>query len=197
MKQVVVGEFYRKTIHIFNCLIPLLHIYVFKDKVDMIIFLSAMLVFCFFMELIRNKNLSSYKIFENYLFFMMRESERKGGLTGATWVFVGALFTIIFIPKPYCLLALLFLAVGDTFAALVGIKFPFIYIGRKTLSGSIACFTACYIIGFSFYGELNAFIILIGALTATFSELVSGKMNDNVSMPILSGLSMYFASIYI
>ena len=193
----MIGEFYRKTIHFLNIVIPLFHIYVIKDKIDMIIFLSASLIFCFFIELIRIKNLSSYMMFKKYLFFMMRESERKGEITGATWVFVGALFTIIFVPKPYCLLALSFLAFGDSFAALVGINYPFISIGQKTLSGSFACFIACCIIGFCFYSEVDAFLILVGALIATFTELTSGKVNDNVSIPISSGLSMYFASILI
>ena len=193
----MIGEFYRKTIHVLNIVIPLFHIYVIKDKIDMIIFLSASLIFCFFIELIRIKNLSSYMMFKKYLFFMMRESERKGEITGATWVFVGALFTIIFVPKPYCLLALSFLAFGDSFAALVGINYPFISIGQKTLSGSFACFIACCIIGFCFYSEVDAFLILVGALIATFAELTSGKVNDNVSIPISSGLSMYFASILI
>lgn len=193
----MIGEFYRKTIHFLNIVIPLFHIYVIKDKIDMIIFLSASLIFCFFIELIRIKNLSSYMMFKKYLFFMMRESERKGEITGATWVFVGALFTIIFVPKPYCLLALSFLAFGDSFAALVGINYPFISIGQKTLSGSFACFIACCIIGFCFYSEVDAFLILVGALIATFAELTSGKVNDNVSIPISSGLSMYFASILI
>ncbi len=193
----MVGEFYRKTIHIFNIVIPLSHIYLFKDKMDMIIFLSIMLIICFFVELIRIKNLFSYNVFEKYLFFMMRESEKKGEITGATWVFVGALFTIIFVPKPYCILALLYLAVGDTFAALIGINYPFINIGQKTLSGSFACFIACCMIGFSFYSEVNTFLILIGALIATFTELASRIVNDNVSIPILSGLSMYLASIII
>ena len=197
MKKIVISEFYRKTIHILNSVIPLSHMYVIKDKIDMIMFLSAMLIICFFVELIRVKNLSSYNIFEKYLFFMMRESEKKGEVTGATWVFAGALFTIIFVPKPYCLLALLFLAVGDTFAALIGMNYPFISIGSKTLSGSFACFTTCCVVGFSFYSEVNAPLILIGALIATLTELVSGKVNDNVSVPISSGLSMYFASIYI
>ena len=193
----MIGEFYRKTIHFLNIVIPLFHIYVIKDKIDMIIFLSASLIFCFFIELIRIKNSSSYMMFKKYLFFMMRESERKGEITGATWVFVGALFTIIFVPKPYCLLALSFLAFGDSFAALVGINYPFISIGQKTLSGSFACFIACCIIGFCFYSEVDAFLILVGALIATFTELTSGKVNDNVSIPISSGLSMYFASILI
>lgn len=193
----MIGEFYRKTIHVLNIVIPLFHIYVIKDKIDMIIFLSASLIFCFFIELIRIKNSSSYMMFKKYLFFMMRESERKGEITGATWVFVGALFTIIFVPKPYCLLALSFLAFGDSFAALVGINYPFISIGQKTLSGSFACFIACCIIGFCFYSEVDAFLILVGALIATFTELTSGKVNDNVSIPISSGLSMYFASILI
>ena len=39
---------------------------------------------------------------------MMRESEKEGQITGATWVFAGSLITIILIPKPFCIIALFF-----------------------------------------------------------------------------------------
>ena len=126
---------------------------------------------------------------------MMRESEIEGEITGATWVFVGSLITIILIPNPYCIVALFFLAVGDTFAALVGMNYPLIKIGRKTLSGSIACFVTCSIIGLLFSLGLNTSTIIFGALIATLTELSSMKINDNLSIPIFSGLSMYFFNI--
>ena len=197
MFNIGIREISRKAIHIFNIIIPLFHIYIFKDKIDMIIFLSAMIIFCFFIEIFRNQNSIISKIFEKYLFFMMRSFEKQGSLTGSTWVFVGALITIILVPQPFSLLALFFLAFGDTLAALVGMKFPLIKIGSKTLSGSIACFIMCLFVGLILNFEVNLKIILIGAFTATIAELIPIKINDNFLIPVLSGCAMYLGSIIV
>ena len=197
MFNIGIREISRKAIHIFNILIPLFHIYIFKNKIDMIIFLSAMVIFCFFIEIFRTENSFISKFFEKYLFFMMRSFEKQGSLTGSTWVFVGALITIILVPQPFSLLALFFLAFGDTLAALVGMKFPFIKIGEKTLSGSLACFIMCLFVGLFLNFEISSEIILIGAFTATIAELTSIKINDNISIPVLSGCAMYLGSIVV
>ena len=195
MKQFEVSELSRKIIHFLNMVIPLIHVYLIKDRMGMIIFLSFMLSFCFFIEVFRVQNFILHKFFKKYFYFMMRDSEKKGEITGATWVFAGSLFTIILVPKPFCIVALFFLAVGDTFAALIGMNYPFIKIGRKTLSGSIACFVTCCVIGLLFSFSLNTSTIILGAFIATLTELSSMKINDNLSIPIFSGLSMYIFNI--
>tara|TARA_B100000287_G_C20651940_1_gene787204 strand:- start:1061 stop:1654 length:594 start_codon:yes stop_codon:yes gene_type:complete len=197
MKLREINEFYRKAIHILNIVIPLIHIFFIKERMDMIVFLTAILIFCFFIEINRNKNLFLFKFFKKYFFFMMRESEKEGEITGSTWVFVGSLFTIILVPKPFCLLGLFFLAVGDTFAALFGASLPYIKVGNKTLSGSFACFLSCSLIGLLFNFEIIPTVILFGAFIATLTELLSTKINDNVSIPVFSGLSMYYVNIMI
>ena len=195
MKQLEVSEFSRKIFHLLNMVIPLIHVYFIEDRMGMLIFLSLMLIFCFFIEVLRTQYFILHKFFKKYLHFMMRDSEKEGEITGATWVFAGSLFTIILIPKPFCIVALFFLAVGDTFAALVGMNYPFLKIGRKTLSGSIACFVTCCIIGLLFSFGLNTSTIMFGAFIATLTELSSMKINDNLSIPIFSGLSMYSFNI--
>jgi len=192
MNQLEVSEFPRKIFHLLNMVIPLIHVYFLEDRIEMLIFLSLMLIICFFIEVLRAQYFYLNKLFKKYLHFMMRVSEKKGEITGATYVFAGSLFTIILIPKPFCIVALFFLAVGDTFAALVGMNYPFLKIGRKTLTGSIACFVTCCIIGLLFSFGLNTSTIMFGAFIATLTELSSIKINDNLSIPILSGLSMYY-----
>ena len=195
MKQLEVSEFSRKIFHLLNMVIPLIHVYFIEDRVGMLIFLSLMLIICFFIEVLRTRYFILHKFFKKYLHFMMRDSEKEGEITGATWVFAGSLFTIMLIPKPFCIVALFFLAVGDTFAALVGMNYPFLKIGRKTLSGSFACFITCCIIGLLFSHSLNTSTIMFGAFIATLTELSSMKINDNLSIPIFSGISMYSFNI--
>ena len=197
MFEIGIKEISRKAIHILNIVIPLSYIYIFTNKIDMIIFLSAMVIFCFFIEISRNQNSFISKIFEKYLSFMMRSFEKQGSLTGSTWVFAGALITIVLVPRPFCLLALFFLAFGDTVAALVGIKFPFIKIGNKTLSGSFACFVMCLFVALILNFDISLKVILIGAFTATIAELISIKINDNILIPVLSGCSMYLGNILV
>ena len=195
MSSNIKSEFARKAIHISNAIIPLSYLYLFQDKIDMIIILAFFLVLCFFIEIARQENYLVSIFFSKRLSFMMRDLEKKGEITGATWVFVGALFTILLIPYPYSIYALLFLSVGDTFAAIIGMKFPFIRVGGKTISGSISGFIACVISGLIIDISISYQILLFGAFMAMLIELLPLPINDNVSIPIFSGLSMYYYSI--
>ena len=126
MKQIEANEFSRKVIHLLNMIIPLIHINILKDRMDMLIFLSLMLILCLFIETFRTQHFFLSKFFKNHLHFMMRDFEKEGEITGATWVFTGSFLTIILVPHPFCIVSLFFLAVGDTFAALVGLNYPFL-----------------------------------------------------------------------
>ena len=166
MNSNIKSEFARKAIHISNAIIPLSYLYLFQDKIDMIIILAFFLVLCFFIEIARKENYLVSIFFSKRLSFMMRDDEKKGEITGATWVFVGALFTILLIPYPYSIYALLFLSVGDTFAAIIGMRFPFIRVGGKTISGSISGFLACVIVGLIIDISISYQILLFGAFIA-------------------------------
>ena len=80
--------------------------------------------------------------------------------------------------------SLLYLALGDASAALVGKR-----IGKrkifweKTLEGSLACFLVCFIIGLFFF---KLPLALAGALAAAIIELFPWALNDNFWMPIIA-----------
>ena len=190
-----ISELSRKAIHLSNIVIPIGYLYIFKDKIDMLIILSILLTFCFFIEIARGGNKIASTFFYRYFIFMMRDDEQKGKLTGATWVFVGALFTILLIPTPFSILALLFLSVGDSFAAIIGTQFPLIKLGKKTMSGSIAGFIMCVSVGLIVDINISYETLFFGAFMAMLIELIPIPIDDNVRIPIFSGFSMYCFNI--
>jgi len=189
------NEIARKLIHIASAVIPLSYIYIINDLIIMLCILSLFVVFSFFIEILRIDHFKYSKIFLRFFGFMLRDNEKKDKLTGATWVFLGALFTFILIPYPFSILALLFLSVGDTFAAIIGISFPYIKIGNKTLSGFFAGFISSILVGICFNLPVNIYILIFGALMASVIEIIPISVNDNITIPLFSGSMMYFASI--
>ncbi|MFL3008906.1 MAG: hypothetical protein ACJZ14_05965 [Candidatus Neomarinimicrobiota bacterium] len=55
---------------------------------------------------------------------MLRKNELKGSITGATWLIIGNLITVYLYPINIAVPALIFLSIGDSFAALFGKKIP-------------------------------------------------------------------------
>ena len=78
MKQLELSEFSRKIFHLLNMVVPLIHVYLIKDRMEMLIFLSLMLIICFFIEVLRTRYFLLHKFFKKYLHFMMRDSEKEG-----------------------------------------------------------------------------------------------------------------------
>ena len=125
---------------------------------------------------------------------MMRSQERNGLVTGATWLLIGSFITICFFPIEYAIPALLFLTIGDTFAAIVGLRFPLIQIGQKTLSGSIAGFTISLIFVILTIKDVAPNILILGSFSAMIAECAPIPLNDNLTIPIVSGFVMFLGA---
>ena len=191
MNPIPRGELARKAIHIASSVIPLSYLWIFQDQETMAGILLSFTIFSIFVEVARMRSVWMSSFFERWLKFMMREDEAVGKITGATWVFVGAFLTVLLvIPKKYAILGLIFLSVGDTTAALVGMGFPMVRIGQKTLSGTLAGLAACCIAGKALGLDVSDLVIISGAAVAMIVELIPLPINDNVSIPLSAGLAM-------
>jgi dolichol kinase len=110
---------------------------------------------------------------------------------GSTWFSLGMLATLFLFGGDAGGTAVLFLAWGDPAAELVGRKW-----GRpgqgKTLAGSAGCLAACLLAGVVGVGlgGLSSWSALAGAVVATAVERWSPPPDDNVWMPLLSGLAV-------
>jgi dolichol kinase len=91
--------------------------------------------------------------------------------------------------KPIAVAALTFIIVGDTLAALIGRRFGRHRFGRKSVEGSLACLAGTLLVAI-FAPDLALPVALFGATVAAITEALSTRIDDNISVPIISGLAM-------
>ena len=125
---------------------------------------------------------------------MLRDYESRGEITGATWMLISSCLTIGLFSKEIAVPALLFLTVGDTFAAIVGITFPIGRIKGKTISGSITGLILSLTVILPIMRDINAEILILGGVAAMLIELSPIPLNDNLTIPVLSGFIMLSGS---
>ncbi|MEO0142695.1 MAG: phosphatidate cytidylyltransferase [candidate division WOR-3 bacterium] len=120
-------------------------------------------------------------------------------LSGATYLLLGCLITALLFSRSIVIAACTFIIIGDTFAAMLGqnIKSPRIF--KKSLIGSLGFFGSNLISVIVLYGLLDLPIIclIVGALSATFFEVLPLPWDDNFSVPILTGTVMSLLLILI
>ena len=121
---------------------------------------------------------------------VFRESEGHR-ILGSTWFAVGALVSLLVYGRDIGGTAVLFLSWGDPVAEIVGARW-----GRpgqgKTTAGSLGCLLACIVAGFVGVGlgGLSPWAALVGAVVATLVERWSPPPDDNLWIPVFSGLAI-------
>lgn len=112
-------------------------------------------------------------------------------MLGSTWFAVGAVAALLLFGRDVGGTAVLFLSWGDPAAELAGQRWG--QPGRgKTLVGSLGCLAACLtasLVGIRL-GGLSLWAAMTGAIVATMAERWSPPPDDNVWIPILSGLAV-------
>ena len=181
-------ELRRKSVHFLGLAFPIL--YVFTTRPTAIIAVGVLLAIALGIELLK-VFLPSFRVMFMRIFSpMLRSQERRGGLTGATYYLIGSFLCILLFDKTLAIACLCFLTLGDLFAALIGKQWGRIKLfSQKSLEGSLACFIVCtaaaLLIG------LHPVVAIAGALVATLIELLPTGVDDNVTMPLISGLAMH------
>lgn len=118
--------------------------------------------------------------------------------TGATFLVVGALFTFLLFGPEVAVPALLFLALGDPAAAVVGRRMPGPRIFGKSPGGTAAFVALCLVTVGVLTGSGAVdyhWGLLIGALIAGLVELAPVDLDDNLTIPLIAGASMHFLGV--
>jgi len=186
------NELVRKAIHVSSSLIPLIYWFHLDRRMSLhiVIFLSLGFLAADYLRL-RFKSLEKWFML---IFGSALRHHEKRKLTGATYVFTGAVITIFLFPKTIAVASLLILSISDTVAALVGIPFgrhPFL---KKSLEGSLAFFSSTALILILLFPQMVLIDLLIAALV-TLAEAYPMGLDDNFLIPILSGTLLTLTTI--
>lgn len=188
------SELYRKLIHVFSTVIPILYLFTSKEFLlgivgfgtVLMILLDIMKAYTYFFENMYRK------IFQ----FILRDEEKdfkQNLLTGGTYYAIGIFLSILIFPKEVAIFAILVMIWCDTMAALIGKKFGVRkIIGDRTLIGSVAfLITGIFIVFilqyvFSDYNFYKAGVITV-ILAAIIEQIGILKINDNLVLPLFTG----------
>lgn len=190
-------EVVRKLIHLCSLSIPI--VYYFITRNEALIILGAITAFALIIELLRHYSAGFGKIFHSYFGFLLRKHEldaRKKNLNGATYVLISALICVFVFPKVFFITAFSILIISDSMAALIGRKFGKHRFLSKSLEGTLAFFISAIIVVF-FTPKIEGLYLeyLIGIIAAAVAAIVEnisfGWMDDNLSIPVSIGLTMW------
>ena len=129
------------------------------------------------------------KLLLRWLRPLLKETEDRT-LTGATYISLSALALFLLFDKSVAISVLLFLSVGDPIAAVVGSSMKGFRVFGKSPGGT-AAFAAA---SFAMVGILSVtdavsyhWALLVGACVAALTELLPLPLDDNLTIPLVSG----------
>ena len=174
------NEFKRKIVHFASTIIGLSIIYLDREVVLLFLIVSAIIFPLLDYMRINNKFVSNF--YNSYFHSITRSFESKK-LTGASFVFWGALITYILFEPKVAGIALIVMSLADANAAIIGVGYGNTKLLNKSLEGSFAFYVTTFTILYIF--KIPLIISLFISVIATFTELIEiPKINDNISIPL-------------
>jgi dolichol kinase len=209
VRSSLAAEAKRKAIHLSGLSVPA-SILLF-GKGGAIAFVATALVAALFLERRRLSGKISLPA--------VRDSEKKR-VAGYIYYITGALLAVVLFPPAIAIAAMLMLSLGDAASGIIGSVVRGSAVRTRIMEGQgwrakpipvvVGTFAACLLAGYaasliegSFLPEpfvLSAPVYAIGAAAATFADAVplsirKRVIDDNFSIPVLSGLAMFAVSL--
>ncbi len=191
------SELLRKSIHFCSLSIPIIYFFITKKTALSILIpitiISVIIDFSRFF--VKPLNTFIHKVFG----FLMREHEvdmKQKNLNGASYVFIGATISLLIFPKIIFITAFAMLIICDIAAALIGRKYGKHKFLAKSLEGTLAFFVFAIIVVLLApkvsWLPLEYLIGIVGGAVGAIIENISyGWADDNLTIPISIGLTMW------
>ena len=189
-KRSLLAEFRRKGVHLFALVIPIGYILV--PRKPALLILGGCAFAAAFLDLLKYYDRGFRRIFYKIFGKMLRSKEIKR-FTASTYILGASLIVFFAFDRWVALISITYIILGDTAGAIFGVRFgKHKTIGKKTLEGSMAFFVAAYAgsILLKLLVGINApwSALFMGALSAAVIESLPLGIDDNLTVPVLTGL---------
>ena len=128
---------------------------------------------------------------------IFRKGEEKKFST-MTIFLISTFIIVLFFDFEIAITSLIFLVFGDMFGKIFGLAYGRIKIFEKTLEGTLAFYGSVIIFSYFLYTALDVplLILIAGGIAAPLIELLPIGINDNFSVPIISGAVMTATKVF-
>lgn len=189
-------HFGRKCYHVFGGL-GLLFLYYSMGRERALLVYAILFFLVLLWDLIR----LSVPAWNRYLigkFGTLYRKNEEHAISGTPTYVLGVALSLYWYAPEIATVAICFLAIGDVTATAIGERYGKTKIGQKSLEGSTAFFLAAVVVGLllPFFGiYVPVWIVCMGAVVATGVELLSLRVNDNLTIPLIAGGAMQLALV--
>jgi phosphoserine phosphatase len=177
----------REAIHASGFFVPVLAGLIGVYPVALLICIVMALYFVSELSRMNSKNLPVISAITRHAAF---QAELYDFAVAPLYFAIGILLTLVIFPAPVSSAAIAIFALGDSTASVFGgplSKKPLPFNKGKTLEGSLAGFFFAFLAGSLFIPPVKA---LIGAAVAMAIECLPLPVNDNVPIPLCTGLAL-------
>lgn len=187
-------ELSRKTIHLIALIIPIC--YTFYGKSVVLPMIGLGLIVALVVEVLKKKSDFFQNWFESKVGHLLREHETEG-VTGATYLLVSAFVCILFFDRWIALVCLYFMLIADALGALVGRLWGRHYIfHHRSYEGCFVFLLACLTIVI-FVPDVPLAVGIPGVVAAFLIDVFAQGVDDNLTIPIGSGLFMQILQMFL
>lgn len=185
MKKTLWKEVGRKIFHLLEVPVIIFYLSVsyYFDQQVALVSLTGVLILLLIFEFARLEKAFKLPLLVDSI---LRKRERNN-LTSSIYFLLATIIAFSVYDTKVATAALLMATLGDMVAALLGKKLgkKKIY-ENKTYVGTFACLTTNFFIGIFFLSD-NYWVGALMALAATTTEMLSSKVDDNLTVPIFTG----------
>jgi len=195
MQSAVRKEIKRKMIHLSAMVIPIGYSFLPYDISLAALFIATAIAVIF--DIVKIKNRSFRLLIYRFFRDMFRHKETHY-FNGGSFILFSALICLLVFNKWIAIISLTYIITGDVAAAIVGRLYGKhkVY-GKHSVEGSLAFFVAASIASSSLfwipYDVVPVYYRISGALLAALIEMIIIQVDDNLTVPILTGLMLQFA----
>lgn len=188
------NEMYRKVLHILLGVVPLAYVG-FLGREELLRILGAALIVVLVGEILRMRIPFFTRIYGK-LFGMFVRKEENESFTAVSITLLGIILTLFLFEKTVAVYALLVMTLGDSIAALVGLRWGRTPLFDKSVQGTVAFLAVALILAFVTPG-VPRMPAVVSAVVATLAELLPSPVNDNLLVPVGTGVTLALANLVI